>query len=235
VSGSVSSLLARPVARYISAQRDHLEKTGTAISLHPRAPLNDYFRPVDLDRVRIVERDPLPMPALPFSNTARRLGLDLPDVSLVAAITFDHIIASRQPLTSALLFHELVHAVQFRLLGSVLLHGFTSGDYCWRVATTGFRWNAVLSNSTTGLKLSDHLLRSSAKSKNGLSEISYKPIRLSRPARLGDSVPNPLGFTAFRQNGSFLVGGSRRPPSGCWSALRSHPCVAVSSAQVRPV
>jgi hypothetical protein len=32
----------------------------------------------------------------------------------VAAITFDHIIASRQPLTLTLLFHELVHAVQFR-------------------------------------------------------------------------------------------------------------------------
>ena len=117
VSGPVSSLLARPVAHYISAQRDDLEKTGTAISGHLRARLNDYFRPVDLDRVRIVERDPLPIPALPFSDTARRLGLDLPDVSLVAAITFDHIIASRRPLTSALLFHELVHAVQLRLLG----------------------------------------------------------------------------------------------------------------------
>jgi hypothetical protein len=87
------------------------------ISGDPRARISDYFRPVDLDRVRIVERDPLPIAALPFSNTADHLGLDLPDLSLVAAITFDHIIASRQPLTSALLFHELVHAVQFRLLG----------------------------------------------------------------------------------------------------------------------
>jgi hypothetical protein len=117
VSGPVSSLLARPVARYISAQRDHLEAAGTTIWGHSRARLADYFRPVDLDRVRIVERDPLQIRALPFTNTARRVGLDLPDVSLVAAITFDNIIASRQPLTSALLFHELVHAVQFRLLG----------------------------------------------------------------------------------------------------------------------
>jgi hypothetical protein len=59
----------------------------------------------------------LPIAALPFSNAARRFGLDLPDVSLVAAITFDYIIASPRPLTSALLFHELVHCVQFRILG----------------------------------------------------------------------------------------------------------------------
>jgi hypothetical protein len=47
----------------------------------------------------------------------RRIGLDFPDVSLVTAITLDNIIASRQPSTSALLFHELAHAVQFCLLG----------------------------------------------------------------------------------------------------------------------
>jgi hypothetical protein len=65
----------------------------------------------------MVARDPLPIAEIPFRGAARHLGLDLPDVSLVAAITFDHVIASREPLTHAVLFHELVHAVQFRLLG----------------------------------------------------------------------------------------------------------------------
>jgi hypothetical protein len=68
------------------------------------------------------------LPALPFGATARRIGLDLPDISLVAAITFDRVIASRQPLTSALLFHELVHVVQFHLLGvSVLARLYIQG------------------------------------------------------------------------------------------------------------
>jgi hypothetical protein len=117
VSGPVSFLLARPVADYINGQRNQLEKTGKVIPGHHRERLRHYFRHADLDRVRILERESLLIPALPFSDTARRLGLDLPDLSLVAAITFDRVIASRQPLTSALLFHELVHVVQFRLLG----------------------------------------------------------------------------------------------------------------------
>jgi len=116
-SGPLALLLARPVARYINGQCDHLEKMGTALSGLPRARLSAYFSRLDLDRVRTVEGDPLPIPALPFRDIARHLGLDIPDASLVAAITFDHIIASRQPLTPALLFHELVHVVQFRLLG----------------------------------------------------------------------------------------------------------------------
>jgi hypothetical protein len=53
---------------------------------------------------------------------------------------------------------------------------------------------------------------------------------------VGDAVPKPLGFTAFRQNGCSLWGGWRRPAiPAAGSALGSHPCVAFSSAQVRSV
>jgi hypothetical protein len=47
----------------------------------------------------------------------RRLGLDFPSTALIAAITFDHVIAAREALVPQLLFHELVHVVQYRLLG----------------------------------------------------------------------------------------------------------------------
>ena len=117
VSGPAASLLARPVAHYINSQRDRLENMATALAECTKTKFSPYFPTADVDRVRIIECDPLPISGLPFRNLAHYLALDLPDVSLVSAITFDHIIASRQPLVPTLLFHELVHAVQYRLLG----------------------------------------------------------------------------------------------------------------------
>ena len=116
-SASAVSVLAYPVAYYIRSQRDRLNDLGIALSTPTKTQLREYFRPADLDRTRVVESDPFPIPAPPFCKTARRLGLDFPDLSLVAAITLDSVIASRGPLGPSLLFHELVHVVQFRLLG----------------------------------------------------------------------------------------------------------------------
>lgn len=76
-----------------------------------------YFADVDLERVRLVEQDPLPIAGLPFQGALRACGFDFPDPRLVTAITFDGVIAARHPLSDAVLFHELVHVVQFRLLG----------------------------------------------------------------------------------------------------------------------
>ena len=53
---------------------------------------------------------------------------------------------------------------------------------------------------------------------------------------LGTLSPNPWDLSPIRQNGAFLWAARaahRLPAAG--SALRSHPCVAVSSAQVRSV
>jgi len=114
---AAASVLAWPVAWYIRYQRDRLRDQGTALSADTKAQLRPYFASTDLDRVRILETDRLPIPALPFRRTARRMGLDFLDRRQIAAITFDHVIAAQQPLRPSLLFHELVHVVQFRLLG----------------------------------------------------------------------------------------------------------------------
>ena len=116
-AGAVATLLAWPVAWYIRYQRDRLRDKGTALSADTKARLRTYFVATDLDRVRILETDRLPIAALPFRRTARRIGLDVLDPAQIAAITFDHVIAAQQPLRPGLLFHELVHVVQFRLLG----------------------------------------------------------------------------------------------------------------------
>lgn len=49
-----------------------------------------------------------------------RMGFEpgtLPDFALMAAITFVDTVVSREPLMDRLLFHELVHVVQYQKLG----------------------------------------------------------------------------------------------------------------------
>jgi hypothetical protein len=53
-----------------------------------------------------------------FYSQLRALGIKrLPDLANVAAITFIDVIVHQAPLTDDLLFHELVHIVQYRKLG----------------------------------------------------------------------------------------------------------------------
>jgi len=124
--------VAWPVACYIRYESDRLRHRGTALSEPSKTQFSPYFAVADLDRVRILETDRLPIPALPFRQAARHIGLEFLDPSRIAAITFDCVIASRQPLVPRLLFHELVHVVQFRLLGvsafaRLYIRGFLSG------------------------------------------------------------------------------------------------------------
>ena len=114
---SATSLLSWPVAQYIRYQRDLLHEVGKPIASSDRTALESFFDCHDLDRVRIVIQDPLPIQAGLFSQLGNLLGLDVPGESKIAGITFDHVIAARTPLSAAMLFHELVHVVQFRLLG----------------------------------------------------------------------------------------------------------------------
>jgi hypothetical protein len=63
-----------------------------------------------------------------------------------------------------------------------------------------------------------------------------KPNR-KKLSEFGDAVPKPPGIYRFVARMAVLVGaaGAAPPIPAAGSALRSHPCVAVSSAQVRPV
>ncbi len=102
---------------FISHQRERLSQLSRPLSAYERRFLQPYFAVADLDRARILEQDPLPIPDPPFSRLLRALGFDFPSTAQVAGITFDHVIAAREPMPPRLLFHELVHVVQFRLLG----------------------------------------------------------------------------------------------------------------------
>ena len=74
-----------------------------------------------LRTTRIFASASLPIPEVPFRRFVERLGLSVPSAATIAAITFDDVVAVRDELTLRLLFHELVHVVQYRQLG---VHSF---------------------------------------------------------------------------------------------------------------
>jgi len=114
---SIAAVIGPLVGRYIRAQRDRLALTATPLSEISKLRLRQHFSDDDLERVRVALANPLPIPDPPFYPLFRWLRLDIPEPSLVDAITFDYVIAAREPMGLPLLFHEMVHVVQYRRLG----------------------------------------------------------------------------------------------------------------------
>lgn len=108
---------ALPVAAYIASQRNRLSRRGTPLAAEQRAAVAPYFSPEILDAARLFIDQDLPIPEVPFRSALRSCGLHIPGTSTIAAITFDHLIVARDSLYPTLLFHELIHVVQYRLLG----------------------------------------------------------------------------------------------------------------------
>ncbi len=104
------------VAEYIRAQR---------ASYFPRAaPLAfselwlRFFSASDLERIRVLQPGQQRVANPPFYSELQKLGFTgLPDFTTMAAITFDDVVVFHDPLTPQLIFHEMVHIVQYRLLG----------------------------------------------------------------------------------------------------------------------
>jgi hypothetical protein len=109
------------VARYICSHRDRLTNIADPLPNCWKKRLRPYFEDADLDRARIIIADPLHISAPPFVGMVGKLGFRFPDVTLVAGITFGHVIAVREHPTLQLLVHELIYTVQARTLG---LNGF---------------------------------------------------------------------------------------------------------------
>jgi len=131
-TGSIAAAVGPLVARYIRAQRNRLASTAMPLSEVSKLRLRQHFGDADLERVRVALADPLPIPDPPFYSLLRWLRLDIPEPSLMDAITFDHVIAAREPMGLPLLFHEMVHVLQYRLLvvkafARLYVRGFFTG------------------------------------------------------------------------------------------------------------
>ena len=114
------------VAAYIQNQR-HTYQPGVApLSLNQKNAMRLFFPQPALDSVRLVVLTKERVNNPPFYGALVQMGFSpaaLPDFALMAAITFVDTVVSHEAFTDRLLFHELVHVVQYEKLG---LEGFAN-------------------------------------------------------------------------------------------------------------
>jgi hypothetical protein len=122
--------LVRFVSSYIAEQRAAFGKRAQPIPAEFIAQLDPFFPAEVLSTVKVV-RGRAPEPG--FYTLVRMMGIrNAPPFSEMAGITFEDVVVHGEPLSLPLLFHELVHAVQYKHLGldgfaSRYVRGFLSG------------------------------------------------------------------------------------------------------------
>lgn len=121
------------VAEYIYAQRNRYYPLAATLAFGE--VWSRFFPAVDLERIRVLQPGRQRVPNPPFYEDLEKLGFSgLPDFTTMAAITFDDVAVFHDPLSPQLIFHELVHVVQYRLLGikefaSLYVRGYLQGGY----------------------------------------------------------------------------------------------------------
>lgn len=130
---SVISQLIKAVEDYIVHSREKYFPRAAVLNQDQITALQPFFLLEDLSRTRVLVLDGSRIQDPPFYSMARIMGIkNLPSFSDVAAVTFIDVIVSHQPFTPALLFHEMVHAVQYSQMGSarfssLYVNGFIHG------------------------------------------------------------------------------------------------------------
>ncbi len=143
LSPQQTAWLTAAVAEYIRAQRE--KYYGRAVALTFSELWRRFFSASDLERIRAVQAGGSSQTAKsaavdrvsnpPFYAELENLGFTgLPDFATMPAITFDDVVVFHEPLTPQLIFHELVHVVQYRLLGvdefaRLYVRGYLHGGY----------------------------------------------------------------------------------------------------------
>lgn len=119
-SAALGPLVARLGRSWVTDQRERHRPLAGPVEPDRRAALEPFFAGWVLDavRVRVVERIDPP----PLVGTLTSLGIPLPlEIDRIAGIAFVDTVALLdsvpEPGRTPLLFHELVHVVQYRELG----------------------------------------------------------------------------------------------------------------------
>jgi len=106
------------LAQYLREQRENFLVIAKPLANTHHNAMMPFFSPSLLGRVRIVTPDRLRAPNPPFYAEARALGLDnLPEIPHMTSLTFNDVVVFHEEITERALFHALVHAVQFEVLG----------------------------------------------------------------------------------------------------------------------
>jgi hypothetical protein len=118
------------ISAYVREQRDRFFPSGKPLSAKRKAIMQPFFSSALLGRIRIVELEGAGVPNPPCYSKARDLGfVNLPNFPQMASLTFLDVVVFNQKITDSALFHGLVHAVQFQVLGlqryaDLLVRGF---------------------------------------------------------------------------------------------------------------
>lgn len=104
------------IAAYMREQRDRFVRLSEPLPEEHVALLQSFFSPTLLRKVRIVQLANQGLSRVdvhPQTYGYQRLL----DFTHMATVTFDDVVVVNETLSTRLLFHALVHAVQFQLLG----------------------------------------------------------------------------------------------------------------------
>jgi hypothetical protein len=105
------------VADYLRNQREIYYRSGSPLSARQKEILLPFFSATILDRVRTVELHGRRLPPPPFYLESA-MGIDnLPELTHMASLTFVDVIVFNDLIIERTLFHGLVHAAQFHILG----------------------------------------------------------------------------------------------------------------------
>ncbi len=120
----------RRVAAYLQSQRESYFAQGKPLAREHRDSMERFFPSRLLAGVRTVEMAGRRIPNPPFYAEARAMGFgNLPEMTHMASLTFIDVVVFNETITERALFHGLVHAVQFQVLGlerytNVFVRGF---------------------------------------------------------------------------------------------------------------
>jgi hypothetical protein len=118
------------ISAYVREQRDRYFPSGTPLNGQHKAIMQPFFSPALLSRIRTVELGGVVISNPSFYSKARELGFsNLPSFSQMESLTFLDVAVFNERITNSALFHGLVHAVQFQILGlqrysDLLVRGF---------------------------------------------------------------------------------------------------------------
>ncbi len=107
------------LSSYLQHQRERYLPSAVPLSPHQKATMWPYFSPSLLDQVKIVQLGGASRVAPPaFYEKARALGfVNLPEIAHMNSLTFLEVVVFNEKVSERSLFHALVHAVQFDVLG----------------------------------------------------------------------------------------------------------------------
>ena len=127
------------VSSYLRDQRERYLPSAAPLSEQNQAVMRPYFSATLLDQVKVVELHGARLPNPPFYAEAKALGfVSLPELTHMNSLTFLDVLVFNEGVTQRSLFHALVHAVQFQVLGlerytELFVHSFVNTRFHFRV------------------------------------------------------------------------------------------------------